>query len=69
MTGFGAAESGVDRCVICFLIVIAVLAFIASWLPIVVPDFGSAQVTGAIASTSELAIFSRTKAGHQSGKG
>ena len=69
MTGFGAAESGVDRLVLRSFIIIATLVFIASWLAVAVSDFGSARIAGAVASTSEPAVFSRAKAGHQGGKG
>ena len=69
MTGVGAAESGVDRCVLRYFVIIATLVFIASWLAVAVSDFGSARIAGAVASTSELAVFSRAKVGHQSGKG
>ena len=68
MTGFGAAESGVDRCVGRSFVIIATFVFAASWLAIAVSDFGGAWIAGAAASTSELAVFSRAKAGHQSGK-
>ena len=64
LTGFGAAESGVDRRFLRSFIIISTLVFIVSWLAVVVSDFGSARVTGTVASTSELAIFSRTKAVH-----
>ena len=43
--------------------------FAASWLAIAVSDFGSARVAGAIASTSEPAVFSRAKAGHECREG
>ena len=69
MTGFGAAESGVDRCVLCSFVIIATLVFIASWLAVAVSNFGSARITGVVASMSETVVFSRVKAGHQSGKG
>ena len=68
MAGFGAAESSVDRMVLCALIIIVTFVFIALWLSITVPHFGGARIAGAVASTSEPAIFSRAKAGHQSGK-
>ena len=68
LTGFGAAESGVDRRVLRSFIVIAMLVFIVSWLAVAVSDFGSARIAGAVASTSEPVVFSRAKAGHQSGK-
>ena len=67
MTGFGAAESGVDRRDLRYFVV--TLVFIASWLAIAVSDFGSARIAGAVASTSEPAVFSRAKAGHQSSEG
>jgi hypothetical protein len=54
---------------LCSFIIISTLVFIASWLAIAVSNFGSARITGAVASTSEPAIFSRAEAGHQSGKG
>ena len=50
-------------------IIIATFVFTVSWLAIAVSDFGSARIAGAVASTSELAIFSRAKAGHQSSEG
>ena len=69
LTGFGATESSVDRYVVRSLITIATFVLIAWWFPVAVSNFGSARVTGAAASTSELAIFSHAKACHQSGKG
>ena len=68
MAGFGAAESSVDRMVLCALIIIVTFVFIALWLSITVPHFGGARIAGAIASTGEPAVFYRAKAG-QSGKG
>ena len=68
-TGFGAAESGVDRRVLRSFAMIATFVFIVSWLAIAVSDFESARIAGAVASTSEPAVFSRAKARHQSGKG
>ena len=69
MTGFGAAESGVDRCVVRSFIIIATFMFAASRFAIAVSDFGSAQIVGTVASMSEPVVFSHAKAGHQSGKG
>ena len=69
MTGFGAAESGVDCYVVRPLITIATFVLIVSWFPIAVSNFGSAWVIGIVASTSETFVFSHAKAGHQSGKG
>ena len=67
MTGFGAAESGVDRRVLRSFV--AMFVSIASWLVVAISDFGSARVAGDVASTSEPAVFSRAKAGHQSSEG
>ena len=64
LTGFEAAESGVDRCVARSLIIIASFVFAASWFAIAISDLGSARIAGAIASTSEPAVFSRAKPGH-----
>ena len=69
LTGFGAAESGVDRCVVRSRITIATFVLIAWWFPIAVSNFRSARVAGTVASTTEPAVFSRAKAGHESGKG
>ena len=69
LTGFGAAESGIDRCVMRSLITIATFVLIAWWFPVAVSNFGSARVTRNVASTSKPVVFSRTKTGHQSGKG
>ena len=51
LTGFGAAESSVDRCVLGSFVIVSTLVLVASWLAIAVPGFGGAGVTGAIAST------------------
>ena len=64
LTGFGAAEFGVDRRVLRSFVMIATFVFIASWLAVAVSDFGSARIAGAVASTSEPVFFSRAKAGH-----
>ena len=69
MTGFGAAESGLDHHVLRSFIIVSTLVFIASWLAVAVSDFGSARIAGVVASTRELAVFSRAKAGHQSSEG
>ena len=45
------------------------VVFASPWLAVGVSDFGGALVAGAIASTSEPAVFSRAKAGHQSSEG
>ena len=64
LTGLGATESGVDRCVSRYFITIRMLVFIASWLSVAVSDFESARVTGTVAPTSEPVVFSRAKAGY-----
>ena len=64
MTGFGTAESGVDRSVAHNFVIIATFVLAAPWLAVAISDFGSARIAGAVASTSELAVFSRAKAGH-----
>lgn len=50
-------------------IVIATRVFIVSWLAVAISNFGITRIIGVVASTSELVVFSRTKTGHQSGKG
>ena len=69
MTGFGIAESGIDRFVVCSFVIVATFVFAGSWLAIAVSDFASARIASTAASTSEPAVFSHAKAGHQSGKG
>ena len=64
LIGFGAVESGGNRCVMRSFVITAALVFAASWFTIAVPDFGSARFAGVVASTSEPAVFSRTKMGH-----
>ena len=64
LTGFGAAKSGIDRCVLRYFIIITTLVFIASWLSVAVLDFGTARVASVVAPMSEPAVFSRAKAGH-----
>ena len=69
LTGFGTAESGINRCVMRSFVIIAAFVLTMSWFALAIPDFRSARIAGAVASTSEPAIFARTKTGHQSGKG
>ena len=64
LTGFGAAESGLDHRVLRSFIIISTLVFIASWLAVAVSNFGSARIIGVVASTSEPTVFSRAKAGN-----
>ena len=46
MTGFGTAESGVDRSVVRSFVIIATFVLTAPWLAIAVSDFGSARIAG-----------------------
>ena len=64
LTGFSAAESGIDRYVFGTFIIDSTLVLVASWFAIAVPGFRGAGVAGAIAFACKLAVFSRTKAGH-----
>ena len=63
LTGSRAPESGIDRRVVRTFFLVLTLVFIASWLPVDIPDFGCARVAGA--STGQPAIFTRAKAGHK----
>ena len=68
LIGFRATESGVNRCVFSFFIVVSTLMFVASWPAIAIPSFGGARVAGTIASMSQPAIFARAEAGHECSK-
>ena len=48
LTGFGAAESSVDRYVFGTFVVDSTLVLVASWFAIAVPGFRGARVAGAI---------------------
>ena len=69
LTGFRATESGINRHVFGILVVASTFVSVASWLAIAISGFRGARVAGAVASTSEPAVFSRTKAGHECRKG
>ena len=58
-----AFESGVYRRVVWAVFIVSTLAFIASWFPVAIPDFGCAWVAGA--ATGQPTIFTRAKAGHK----
>ena len=47
LTGSRATESGVDRCVVRAVFLVLTFVFIALWLPVAIPYFGRAGVTGA----------------------
>ena len=63
LIGSRAPESGVDRRVFRTFFIVSTLVFIASRLPIAVPDFGSAWVAGA--ATGQPTVLARAKAGHK----
>ena len=42
LTGSRAPESGVDRHVVRTFFIVSALVFLASWLPIAIPNFGCA---------------------------
>ena len=63
LTGSRAPESGVDHRVVRTVFLVSTLVFIAAWLPIAIPNFGCARVTGA--STGQPAVLTRTEAGHK----
>ena len=69
LTRLRAAESGVNRCVFNFFIVVPTLMFVALWPVVAIPGFLGSKVAGTIASTSQPAVFSRAEAGHECGKG
>ena len=50
LTGFGATESGVDRRILCIIIVASTLMFVASGPSVLVSSFGSAWVAGTVAA-------------------
>ena len=52
LTGFRAAESGVDHRVFGILIAALTLVFVASWPTVAISGFGGAMVAGTVASTS-----------------
>ena len=56
-------ESGVDRRVVRTFFIVSTLAFIASWLPVAIPNFGCTWVAGA--STGQPAVLARAEAGHK----
>ena len=64
LTGFRATESGVDCRIFSIFFVDSTLVFVASWLAVAVSNFGSARITGVVASTSEPVVFSCAKASH-----
>ena len=56
-------ESGIDHRVVRTLFLVLMLVFIASWLPVAIPNFGCAWVIGA--STGQAAVLTHAKPGHK----
>mgnify|MGYP005844423635 CR=1 FL=1 len=52
LSGFGAAESGVDRPNFAIVIIVSTLMFVAPWPTIAISGFGGARVAGIVASMS-----------------
>ena len=63
LAGSRAPESGVDHCVVRTFFLVLTLVFIAPWLPVAIPNFGCARVTGA--STGQPAILTCAEGGHE----
>ena len=63
LTGSRAPESSVDRRVVRTFFLVLTLVFIALWLPIAIPNFECAWVTGA--STGQPVVLTRAEAGHK----
>ena len=63
LTRSRAPESGVDHRVLWAAIIVSTLVFVASRLPVAIPDFGCAWVAGA--ATVQPAILARAKADHK----
>ena len=61
---FGATESGVDRHIFSFFIVVLTLVFVTSWPSVAIFGLRGARVAGTVASTSQPVIFAHTEAGH-----
>src|SRR5215216_3360305 len=65
LIGFRATESGVDRRILGFFIVVPALVFVASWPSIAIPGLEGARAASDVASMSQLAILACTEAGHK----
>ena len=63
LTRLGATESGVDRRILSFFIVVLALVFAASWPSIAIPSLRGARVASTIASMSEPANFACAEEG------
>src|SRR5215216_3452998 len=68
LTGFRATESGIDRRILGFFIVVPTLVFVVSWPSIAILGLRGARIASAVAYTSQPAIFARTEAGHKCSK-
>ena len=65
LAGFGASESGVDCRVIGVVVVASAFASIAPGLVGVVFGLGGACLVGCVCTTSQPAVLTRAKAGHE----
>ena len=69
MAGLGATESGVNCGVIGVVTIASVFVSIAPELAGAVLGLGGAYLAGCVFTTSQLAVLTRAKAGHECRKG
>ena len=69
MTGFGAAESGVNGGVIGVVAIASAFVSIAPELSSAILGLGGACLAGCVVTTSQPTILSRAKAGHECREG
>ena len=69
LTGLGAAESGVDSSVISVVAIASAFVSAASELAVAIFGLGGACFAGRIFATSQPAVLTRTKAGHECREG
>ena len=69
LTGFRAFESGIDCRILGIVAVNAALLLVVTRPATTVPGIRITRVLGHIVATSKLAVFSRTKAGHERREG
>ena len=65
LTGFRASESGINCRILSIVAVNAALLLVATRPATNVPGVRTTRVLGHIVTTSEPAVFSRAKAGHE----
>src|SRR4051812_18057260 len=69
LTGFRASESGISRRILCIVAVNSALVLVATRPGTVVLGIRITRDLGYVTATSQPAIFSRTKAGHERREG